>query len=44
MGVRGRKDRNAFAASFEEIYSFRNVYTGTAFIYVCSNSKLERFF
>ena len=33
MGVRGRSERIAFAASFEEIYHFRNVYSGTTFMF-----------
>merc|ERR1719247_3492293 len=33
MGVRGRTERLAFASSFEEIYSFRNLYSGTTFMY-----------
>ena len=33
MGVRGRADRMAFAESFEPIYSFRNIYSGTTFMY-----------
>ncbi len=33
MGVRGRAERLAFAASFEEVYHFRNIYSGTTFMY-----------
>ena len=33
MGVRGRAERMAFAASFEEVYTFRNIYSGTTFMY-----------
>ena len=33
MGVRGRADRMAFAESFEPIYTFRNIYSGTTFMY-----------
>ena len=31
--MRGRSERIAFAASFEEIYHFRNVYSGTTFMF-----------
>ena len=33
MGVRGRAERLAFASSFEDIYTFRNIYSGTTFMY-----------
>mmetsp|Transcript_17925 Transcript_17925/g.42653 ORF Transcript_17925/g.42653 Transcript_17925/m.42653 type:complete len:579 (+) Transcript_17925:56-1792(+) len=33
MGVRGRSERIAFAAAFEEVYHFRNVYSGTTFMF-----------
>ena len=33
MSVRGRTDRLAFAASFEEIYHFRLLYSGTTFTF-----------
>ena len=33
MGVRGRSERIAFAASFERVYGFRNVYSGTTFMF-----------
>lgn len=33
MGVRGRAERMAFADSFEDIYTFRNVYSGTTFMF-----------
>ena len=31
--MRGRSERIAFAASFVEIYHFRNVYAGTTFMF-----------
>jgi len=33
MGVRGRSERLAFAESFEEVYHFRLLYSGTTFSY-----------
>mmetsp|Transcript_41094 Transcript_41094/g.94274 ORF Transcript_41094/g.94274 Transcript_41094/m.94274 type:complete len:156 (+) Transcript_41094:3-470(+) len=33
MSVRGRSDRLSFAASFEEIYHFRLLYSGTTFMF-----------
>jgi hypothetical protein len=33
MGVRGRAERLAFASSFEDIYTFRNIYSGPTFMY-----------
>ena len=33
MSVRGRGERIAFAESFEEIYHFRTLYSGTTFMY-----------
>jgi len=33
MSVRGRSERLAFAASFEEIYHFRLLYSGTTFMF-----------
>jgi hypothetical protein len=33
MSVRGRSERIAFAESFEEIYHFRLVYSGTTFMF-----------
>jgi len=33
MGVRGRSERMAFADSFEEVYHFRLLYSGTTFSY-----------
>ena len=33
MGVRGRAERLAFADSFEEIYTFRLLYSGTTFMF-----------
>jgi hypothetical protein len=33
MSVRGRSERLAFAAGFEEIYHFRNIYSGTNFMF-----------
>ena len=31
--VRGRSERIAFAASFERVYGFRNIYSGTTFMF-----------